>query len=147
MCEIGEADFIAKVSVKKDPVRRWQFLHEALPVSAPFSASSATRETVSSPQLAIPEIWPYIAIFGGRMSTYSIAQANDQLSRLVDEAVDGKQVTITRHGKPVVELRPAAPAGRPITMKDIEWLRKCRESLPSFDGDAVAEIRAMRDDF
>jgi prevent-host-death family protein len=81
------------------------------------------------------------------MSTYSIAQAKDHLSRLVDEALEGKQVTITRHGKPVVELRPAAPAGGPVTMKDIEWLRKCRESLPSFDGDTVAEIRAMRDDF
>jgi prevent-host-death family protein len=43
------------------------------------------------------------------VSTYSIAQAKDQLSRLVDEAVQGNQVTITRHGKPVVELRPAAP--------------------------------------
>jgi antitoxin (DNA-binding transcriptional repressor) of toxin-antitoxin stability system len=66
---------------------------------------------------------------------------------LVDEALEGKQVIITPHGKPVVELRPAATAGRPVTMKDIEWLRKCRESLPSVDGDTVAEIRAMRDDF
>jgi len=81
------------------------------------------------------------------VSTYSIAQAKDQLSRLVDEALKGKQVTITRHGKPVVELRPAAPAGRHVTMKDIDWLRKCRKSLPSFDGDTVAEIRAMRDEF
>jgi hypothetical protein len=54
---------------------------------------------------------------------------------------------ISRHGKPVVELRPAAPAGRPGTMKDIDWLRKCRESLPCFNGDTVAEIRAMRDEF
>jgi prevent-host-death family protein len=81
------------------------------------------------------------------VSTYSIAQAKDQLSRLVDEALQGKQVTITRRGKPVVELRSAAPAGRPVTMKDIDWLRKCRESLPSLDGDTVAEIRAMRDEF
>ena len=81
------------------------------------------------------------------MSTYSIAQAKDQLSRLVDEVIRGEQVTITRHGKPVVELRPAAAAGRPVTAEDIEWLRKCRESLPSCDGDSVAEIRAMRDDF
>jgi prevent-host-death family protein len=44
------------------------------------------------------------------MSTYSIAQAKDQLSRLVDEALAGKQVTITRHGKPVAELRPAGHA-------------------------------------
>ena len=34
------------------------------------------------------------------MPTYSIAQAKDHLSRLVDEALEGKQVTITRHGKP-----------------------------------------------
>jgi prevent-host-death family protein len=81
------------------------------------------------------------------MSIYSIAQAKDQLSKLVDEALNGQQVTITRHGKPVVELRPATPAGRPVTAADIEWLRQCRESLPSFDGDTVAEIRAMRDDF
>ncbi len=81
------------------------------------------------------------------MSTYSIAQAKDQLSKLVDEALNGQQVTITRHGKPVVELRPAAPAGRPVTAMDIEWLRQCRESMPSLEGDSVAEIRAMREDF
>jgi prevent-host-death family protein len=75
------------------------------------------------------------------MSTYSIAQAKIHLSRLVDEALEGKQVTITRHGKPVVELWPAASAGRPATMKDIEWLRKCRESLLSFDGDFAYCIR------
>ena len=81
------------------------------------------------------------------MPTYSIAQAKDQLSKLVDEVLNGQQVTITRHGKPVVELRPAAPAGRSVNAEDIKWLRQCRESLPSFDGDTVAEIRAMRDDF
>lgn len=82
------------------------------------------------------------------MSTYSIAQAKDQLSRLVDEVLEGKDVTITRHGKPVVEMKPAAqPVGKPITDEDIEWLRQCRESLPAFKGDAVAEIRAMRDEF
>ncbi|MDP3691722.1 type II toxin-antitoxin system Phd/YefM family antitoxin [Bradyrhizobium sp.] len=91
------------------------------------------------------------AIFGHtrrrRMSTYSIAQAKDQLSKLVDEVLEGQQVIITRYGKPVVELRPATPAGRPVTAKDIDWLRRCRETLPSFDGDTVADIRAMRDDF
>jgi len=81
------------------------------------------------------------------VSTYSIAQAKDQLSKLVDEALDGQHVTITRHGKPVVELRPAAQAARRVTAEDIKWLRQCRESLPSFDADSVAEIRAMRDDF
>ena len=45
------------------------------------------------------------------MSTYSIAQAKDQLSKLVDEALNGQQVTITRHGKPVVTT--SGSAGRP----------------------------------
>jgi prevent-host-death family protein len=81
------------------------------------------------------------------MSTYSIAQAKDQLSRLIDEVLDGEEVTITRHGKPVVEMRPAAPApGRRVTKEDIEWLRQRRASLPLFEGDSVALIRQMRDE-
>ena len=83
------------------------------------------------------------------MSTYSVAQAKEQLSKLIDEALDGEAVTITRHGKPVVEMRATGPAdaGRPVTAADIEWLRKRREARPAFEGDSVAEIRAMRDDF
>ena len=38
---------------------------------------------------------------GGGMPTYSIAKANDNLSQLVDEAVAGEEVAITRHGKVV----------------------------------------------
>jgi prevent-host-death family protein len=81
------------------------------------------------------------------MSTYSIAEAKDQLSKLINEALNGEQVTITRYGKPVVELHPTAPASRRVTADSIEWLRQCRDSLPSINGDTVAEIRAMRDDF
>jgi prevent-host-death family protein len=81
------------------------------------------------------------------MSTYSMTQAKDQLSKLIDEATNGEQVIITRHGKPVVELRPVPSAAGRTTKETVEWLRQCRESLPSFDGDTVAEIRAMRDDF
>jgi prevent-host-death family protein len=80
------------------------------------------------------------------MSTYSIAQAKDQLSRLVDEALAGKQVTITRHGKPVAELRPAGHSPRPTTKADIIWLRKRRQALPPLGGDAVSVVRAMRDE-
>lgn len=81
------------------------------------------------------------------MSSYSIAQAKDQLSRLVDEAIRGEHVTITRHGKPVAELRPTPPAARPVTAEEIERLRKHREALPYYDGDTVADIRAMREEF
>ena len=79
------------------------------------------------------------------MATYSIAQAKDQLSKLVDEVLDGKDVTITRHGRPVVEMRPAAkPSSKPVTDEDLDWLRKARESLPELEVDTVAIIREMR---
>jgi prevent-host-death family protein len=39
------------------------------------------------------------------MSEYSVANAKTHLPRLIDRAIDGEAVVITRHGKPVAELR------------------------------------------
>ncbi len=45
------------------------------------------------------------------MIAYSVADAKANLPRLIDKAMQGEEVVITRHGKPVAELRPtAAPA-------------------------------------
>ena len=41
------------------------------------------------------------------MGTYSIAEAKDQLSKLVRQAEEGEDVAITRHGKIVAHLRSA----------------------------------------
>ena len=49
------------------------------------------------------------------MSTYSVADAKAGLPGLINRALAGEEVIITRHGKPVVELRPAtvpAPASK-----------------------------------
>lgn len=77
------------------------------------------------------------------MATYSIAQAKDQLSKLVDEALAGETVTITRHGNVVAELRPAAAvdAGRwsPVLIDEIAARAK---SLPSLGESAADIIRA-----
>ena len=43
------------------------------------------------------------------MSSYSIAEARNALPSLINKAHDGEVVVITRHGKPVAELRPPAP--------------------------------------
>lgn len=82
------------------------------------------------------------------MPRYSIAKAKEQLSRLIDETLSGETVTITRHGKPVVELRPSKPADapKPMTKADIEWLRKRRDERPPLGEDAVTLIRRMRDE-
>ncbi len=44
------------------------------------------------------------------MSTYSVAEAKSSLPSLINRAMAGEEVVITRHGKPVVELRPTVAA-------------------------------------
>ena len=44
------------------------------------------------------------------MSEYSVAEAKAKLSELIDRAEKGEGVTITRHGKPIVEMRPVRPS-------------------------------------
>ena len=63
------------------------------------------------------------------MTTHGIAEAKNQLSKLIDRALGGEPIVITRRGEPVVELKPVRPAPRPITRSDIEWLRAMRAQL------------------
>lgn len=44
------------------------------------------------------------------MAEYSVAEAKNRLPSLIDAAVAGEHVVITRHGHPVAELRPVAAA-------------------------------------
>jgi prevent-host-death family protein len=45
------------------------------------------------------------------MSTYSVAEAKAHLPGLINRALAGEEVLITRHGKPVAELKAAAQPG------------------------------------
>jgi prevent-host-death family protein len=63
------------------------------------------------------------------MTTYSVAEAKNTLPKLIDRALHGEEVVITRHGKPVAELKPLrrqppAPAGT------YAWLRSRRDARP-----------------
>lgn len=80
------------------------------------------------------------------MRTYSVAEARNQLSKLIDRALRGEGVVITRRGEPVVELKPVRPPPRPITDADIEWLRALRARLPRSKVDAATFVRQMRDE-
>ncbi len=44
------------------------------------------------------------------MSEYSVADAKASLPSLINRAISGEEVIITRHGKPVAELRPRVTA-------------------------------------
>jgi antitoxin (DNA-binding transcriptional repressor) of toxin-antitoxin stability system len=81
------------------------------------------------------------------MPTYSVAEAKDQFSRLVDRALAGEEVTITRHGKPVAELRARTTPerGRPSPHL-IDELERRAKRLPALGAAAADFVRAMRDE-
>jgi len=63
------------------------------------------------------------------VTAYSVAEAKNTLPKLIDRALQGEEVVITRHGKPVAELRavqrpPALPRGT------YEWMRSRRDARP-----------------
>jgi prevent-host-death family protein len=84
------------------------------------------------------------------MADYSIAEAKNHLPKLVDRAVAGEEVTITRRGKRVAKIiadqAPVECADRPKAFNDIEWIR--RHQVPTNDPtfDSAAQVRAMRDE-
>jgi prevent-host-death family protein len=82
----------------------------------------------------------------GLMSTHSVAEAKNQLSKLIDRALKGEWVVITRRGEPVVELKPVRPVPGPITEADIEWLRARLVGRTPAKTDAGTLIREMRDE-
>lgn len=48
------------------------------------------------------------------MARYSVATTKDNLSKLIDKALAGEEVVITRHGKASVELRKVDDAPKPV---------------------------------
>jgi prevent-host-death family protein len=60
---------------------------------------------------------------------FSVAQAKNNLSKLIDQALKGVRVTIARHGRTVVEVRPSKddPSAdeKPLTAQ--EWIVRLRE--------------------
>jgi prevent-host-death family protein len=65
-----------------------------------------------------------------------VAKAKNRLSDLIDRALAGEDVTITRHGRPVVELRPVEQEPGPVRPEDIDWLAAVSSGV-------VPHLRAM----
>jgi antitoxin (DNA-binding transcriptional repressor) of toxin-antitoxin stability system len=90
------------------------------------------------------------AAYIGRMTRYTLAQAETRLSELMDRALNGEGVVITR-GKASVELKVVtqkkkSPRPRPMTEADWEWLRARRDQLPMMKEDAGMFVSRMRDE-
>jgi prevent-host-death family protein len=78
------------------------------------------------------------------MSTHSVSDAKNKLPELIDRALNGEDVVITRHGHPVVEIKAIRPRAKPITDADLDWLarnRIPRLSKATNSGELVSKMR------
>jgi len=78
------------------------------------------------------------------MSHYSVAEAKNNLPKLLDRMLAGEEVVITRRGKAIARLGPADPVARQPPV-DAEWLRRVRVK-PTVPTDGPTLIREMRDE-
>lgn len=81
------------------------------------------------------------------MGKHSVAEAKNSLSELIDRALEGEDVVITRHGHPVVELKPVTPAAKPVTVEAVDWLRQRRVGRRMPREDSVTAVRKIRDEW
>ena len=78
------------------------------------------------------------------MAEYSVADAKNHLPKLLDRAIAGEDVTITRRGRPIAKIVPNAPPPKAVSI-DLEWLESIRVDPKDPDLDFTAIIREMRD--
>ncbi len=86
------------------------------------------------------------------MALYSVAEAKNRLPALIAAAERGEAVTITRHGRPVAELRPVGAAPSPVRKRSpaesLAWLEQelAKLNLPPMEPDGPTLVRQMRDE-
>jgi antitoxin (DNA-binding transcriptional repressor) of toxin-antitoxin stability system len=79
--------------------------------------------------------------------SYSVVEAKNNLSELIDRSLKGEGVLITRHGKPVVEFKPVPAQVGPVSDGDLNWLASNRlQPNRSLAEDAGALITRIRDE-
>ena len=77
------------------------------------------------------------------MTTYSVATAKNRLPDLIDRAIDGEEVVITRRGKPVVELRTTTPTASPPALATYTWLQARRRARKPLEITSVELLRQI----
>ncbi len=78
------------------------------------------------------------------MAAFSVAETRNHLSEVIDRALAGEEVIVTRHGQPVVEIKPLQRPLKQMTQDGIEWLKSHRvgSMMPSLDAaELVSQLR------
>lgn len=79
------------------------------------------------------------------MDQISVFDAKNRLSALLDQVERGEEITITRRGRPVARLVPAARVVRDATL--VDRLQALRDEIAGQgEGFAVDELLAYRND-
>jgi len=81
------------------------------------------------------------------MGRHSVADAKNKLSELIDRALEGEGVVITRHGQPVVKLTPISPPPKRMTPDAVDTLVRQRVGRRVPRESAVTTVRKLRDDW
>lgn len=76
------------------------------------------------------------------MRTVGAYEAKTHLPRLLEEVAGGETITITRHGVPIAELRPASAASRRRPADVVAALRRARRGVTL----GAVDLRALIDE-
>lgn len=79
------------------------------------------------------------------MTEYSVAEARNNLPKLIDRMLAGEDVTITRRGEPVARLAPHRGKPRVLDLEDIRRRRILPEAGPTNVVQVMEELRAEDD--
>jgi prevent-host-death family protein len=79
------------------------------------------------------------------MSTIGAYEAKTKFSELLERVAKGERVTITRHGRPVAEMRPARQHDPEQAREAFRRMRKLARKV-KLDDLTWDELKAMRDE-
>lgn len=83
------------------------------------------------------------------MANYGVAEAKNKFTHLLDRVQEGESITITKHGRPIAELRSARVVPAKLTGEARrEWYREFvqrRNARPPLGMSAAELVRSMRD--
>jgi prevent-host-death family protein len=80
------------------------------------------------------------------MSAPSAAEAKSRHAQLIDRALEGEESVITRHGHPVVVLKPVAKPAPAVSAVDLDWLAEHRTGRGAPLEDAGRLVTGLRDE-
>lgn len=75
------------------------------------------------------------------MVTVNLAQAKAHLSELLDKVEAGEEVVITRHGRAVAHISPAARPKKPLRFQELAEFRAAMPRLRRPSADLLREAR------